>query len=156
MGTTASVYPAAVAGNAPDCMSCHKKAAPLHTGTTAGANCSSCHGTSTATTVGTKGIPTGTAFPDVTKGHSRGAHKVVCTTCHVLGASGGTGSGVNHGRGSTAGPVRDGKPNVVGPAFVAGITVTGGGVKGTTPTSVSCNHDSITGSGCSGNGTKTW
>lgn len=155
MGTSASVYPAA-GGAAPDCMSCHKKAAPTHTGTAAGANCSSCHGTSTATTAGTKGIPTGTAFPDLTKGHSRGAHKVVCTTCHVLGTSGGTGSGINHGRGSVAGPVRDGKPNVVGPAFVTGVTVTGGGVKGTSPTSVSCNHNIMTGTGCSGNGTKTW
>ena len=155
MGTSASAYPAA-GGAAPNCMSCHKKAAPLHTGTTAGANCSSCHGTGTAAAVGTKGIPTGTAFPDLTKGHSRGAHKVVCTTCHVLGTSGGTGSGVNHGRGSTAGPVRDGKPNVVGPSFVTGITVTGGGVKGTSPTSVTCDHNLISGSGCSGHGTKTW
>ncbi len=155
MGTSASVYPAA-GGAAPNCMSCHKKAAPLHTGTTAGANCSSCHGVSTTTTAGTKGIPAGTAFPDVRKGHSRSDHRVVCTTCHVLGASGGTGSGVNHGRGSTAGPVRDGKPHVVGPAFVTGVTVTGGGVKGTSPTSVSCNHNIMTGSGCSGNGTKTW
>lgn len=156
IGTAASVYPAAVTGNPPNCMSCHKKATPLHTGTTAGANCSSCHGTSTNTATGTKGIPTGAAFPDLTRGHSRGEHRVVCTTCHVLGASGGTGSGVNHGRGATAGPVRDGKPNVVG-NFVTGITVTGGGVKGTSPTSVTCNHNLITGSGCSGNGTnRTW
>jgi len=158
MGTVAvtGTYPNPTVGAAPNCMSCHRKAAPLHTGTAAGANCSSCHGTGTATTVGTKGIPTGSAFPDLTRGHSRGDHKVVCTTCHVLGASGGTGSGINHGRGSIAGPVRDGKANVVG-SFVTGITVTGGGVKGTSPTSVSCNHDLITGAGCSGNGTnRSW
>jgi predicted CxxxxCH...CXXCH cytochrome family protein len=155
MGTSASVYPAA-GGAAPNCMSCHKKAAPTHTGTTAGANCSSCHGTSTNSTATKKGIPTGAAFPDLRKGHSRGEHNVACTICHVLGTSGGTGSGINHGRGSTAGPVRDGKPNVVG-TFVTGITVTGGGVKGASPTTVKCNHNLITGNGCNGNGTnETW
>ncbi|NVN89137.1 MAG: CxxxxCH/CxxCH domain-containing protein [Desulfuromonadales bacterium] len=156
MGTSASVYPAAVAGNPPDCMSCHKKAAPLHTGTTAGANCSSCHGLSTGSGAAI-GRPNGTAFPDKAGRHSSSASEhtsAACTRCHSgLGTAGGTGSGVNHGRGSTAGPVRDGKPNVVGPGFAAGITLTGG-TKGTSP-AVSCNHTTI-GTGCTGGGTKTW
>jgi len=153
MGTAAApgTYPAA-GGAAPNCMSCHKKAAPLHTGTTAGAACSSCHGSSTAA-ASAKGRPNGSAFPDRAGGHSRGDHNSACTTCHSLGASGGTGSGINHGRGSTAGPVRDGKPGVVGP-FTTGITPTGGS-KGVAP-SVSCNHTTA-GGGCgSGEGTKSW
>ena len=69
----------------------------------------------------------------------------------VLGASGGTGSGVNHGRGSTAGPVRDGKPGIVGP-FTPGVTITTPGSKGVAP-AISCNHSF----GCGNSGsTDTW
>ncbi len=158
MGTSASPYPAATVGNPPDCMSCHKKAAPLHSGTAAGANCSSCHGLSTATT--TKiGRPVGTAYPDRLGYHggaSDGAHgTAACTVCHSgAGTTSGNNSGINHGKGSTAGPVRNGKPNVVGP-FVNGITPTtsakGVGIpaNGTT-----CNHGTIS-SSCSGGGTQT-
>jgi predicted CxxxxCH...CXXCH cytochrome family protein len=158
MGTAASLYPAAVAGNPPDCMSCHIKAAPVHTGTVAGANCSSCHGLSTATT--TKiGRPVGTAYPDrlgYHSGASDGAHgTAVCTVCHVgAGTTSGNNSGINHGKGSTAGPVRNGKPNVVGP-MVNGITPTTSakGV-GTPANGTTCNHGTIS-SSCSGGGTKT-
>src|SRR6266702_471760 len=154
LGTSASVYPAATVGNPPDCMSCHKKAAPLPSGTTAGAACSSCHGSSTAA-ASAKGRPNGSAFPDKVGQHSRSEHTgAACTICHTgLGTAGGTGSGVNHGRGSTTGPVRDGKPDVVGPGFATGITVTGA-IKGVSP-SISCNHSTIS-SGCSGGGSKTW
>jgi predicted CxxxxCH...CXXCH cytochrome family protein len=158
MGTAASAYPAAVAGNPPDCMSCHKKAAPLHTGTTAGANCSSCHGTSTAAAANF-GRPTGTAYPDRIGFHGGaqdGAHgTAACTVCHSgIGTSGGSGSGINHGKGSTAGPVRNGKPNVVGP-MVNGITPTNSakGV-GIPAGGTTCNHGTISGS-CSGGGTKS-
>lgn len=157
MGTAASPYPATVAGNPPDCMSCHIKAAPVHTGTVAGANCSSCHGLSTATT--TKiGRPVGTAYPDRVgyhNGASDGAHgTAACTVCHNgSGVTSGANSGINHGKGSTAGPVRNGKPNVVGP-MVTGITPTNSakGV-GIPANGTTCNHNSI--SGCSGGGTQT-
>ena len=127
MGRLQVVYPAAVAGNPPDCMSCHQKAAPVHTGTVAGANCSSCHGLSTATTTRI-GRPVGTAYPDrlgFHSGASDGAHgTAACIVCHNgAGTTSGNNSGVNHGKGSTAGPVRNGKPNVVGP-MVNGITPT--------------------------------
>jgi predicted CxxxxCH...CXXCH cytochrome family protein len=154
IGTATSVYPAAVAGNAPDCRGCHKKAAPgTATGTSAtyGA-CGSCHGSQTATTAATQGRPNGTAFPDKAGHHSSGdsAHtSAACSKCHLnLGTAGGTGSGVNHGPGN-----RGTNPNVVGPGFAAGITVTGA-TKGISPT-VNCNHTTI-GSGCSGGGSKTW
>jgi hypothetical protein len=158
MGTTAGLYPAAVAGNAPDCMGCHKKAAPLHSGTAAGANCSSCHGLSTATT--TKiGRPVGAAYPDrlgFHSGASDGAHgTAACTVCHNgAGTTSGNNSGINHGKGSIAGPVRNGKPNVVGP-MVTGITPTNSakGV-GTPANGTTCNHGTIS-SSCSGGGTQT-
>jgi len=156
MGTAASVYPAAVAGNPPDCRGCHRKAAPLHTGTAAGANCSSCHGSGTAAgaAIGRPSTNNGT-FPDNRNSHNVNIHtNAACTVCHVLGASGGSGSGANHGRGSIAGPVRDGKPGVVSP-FTAGIVVTGGS-KGVAP-SVTCNHNATLGGGCgNGNGNQTW
>jgi predicted CxxxxCH...CXXCH cytochrome family protein len=155
MGTATSVYPAPTAGNPPDCRGCHKKAAPLHSGTAAGANCSSCHGLSTATgnSIGRPNTSNG-AFPDNRRGHSRGEHIVACTVCHVLGTSSGSGSGINHGRGSTPGPVRDGKPGIVSP-FTTGITVTGGS-KGVAP-SVTCNHNATLGGGCgNGQGNQTW
>lgn len=158
MGTSASPYPAATVGNPPDCMSCHKKAAPLHSGTAAGANCSSCHGLSTATT--TKiGRPVGTAYPDRLGYHggaSDGAHgTAACTVCHSgAGTTSGNNSGINHGKGSTAGPVRNGKPNVVGP-MVNGITPTNSakGV-GIPANGTTCNHGTIS-SSCSGGGTQT-
>jgi predicted CxxxxCH...CXXCH cytochrome family protein len=156
MGTAASVYPAAVAGNPPDCRSCHKKAAPLHTGTTAGANCSSCHGNSTAAAANF-GRPTGTTFPDrqgYHAGSQDGAHgTAACSVCHTLGTSSGTGSGINHGRGSTTGPVRDGKPNLVGPMHT-GITPTNG-AKGVANTPVTCVHGTIS-SGCSSRTETGW
>jgi predicted CxxxxCH...CXXCH cytochrome family protein len=133
IGTATSVYPAAVLGNAPDCRSCHKKAAP-------GIGCGSCHGAA-------NGKPTGTTFPDRLGYHggaSDGAHNnTTCTKCH---AGGGTGSGVNHGPGN-----RGANPYVVGP-MVTGITPTNG-AKGVPNSPVTCNHNSI--SGCSGGGTKT-
>lgn len=154
IGTATSVYPAAVLGNPPDCRGCHKKAAPgTATGTAAvyGA-CGSCHGSLTATTALTQGRPNGSAFPDKAGRHSSSdsAHtNAACTRCHTgLGTAGGTGSGINHGPGN-----RGTNPNVVGPGFATGITLTGG-AKGTSP-SVSCNHTTL-GSGCSGGGTKTW
>jgi hypothetical protein len=157
-GTAASPYPAAVVGNPPDCMSCHQKAAPVHTGTVAGANCSSCHGLSTATT--TKiGRPVGTAYPDrlgYHSGASDSAHgTAACTVCHSgAGTTSGNNSGINHGKGSTAGPVRNGKPNVVGP-MVNGITPTNSakGV-GIPANGTTCVHGTIS-SGCSGGGTQT-
>jgi predicted CxxxxCH...CXXCH cytochrome family protein len=158
MGTAASPYPAAVVGNPPDCMSCHMKAAPLHTGTTAGANCSSCHGVSTATTANF-GRPVGTAYPDRLGYHGGaqdGAHgTATCTVCHVgSGTTSGTNSGINHGKGSTAGPVRNGKPNVVGP-MANGITPTNSAKGVGIPANGStCVHGTIN-SGCSGGGTQT-
>jgi len=158
MGTVAvpGIYPATVAGSAPNCMGCHTKAPPLDSGTAAGANCSSCHGLSTAigNNIGRPNTSPGT-FPDNRRNHSSQTHgSAACTVCHVLGASGGTGSGVNHGRGSTAGPVRDGKPGVVSP-FTTGISATGGS-KGVAP-AVTCNHNATLGGGCGdGNGTQTW
>jgi hypothetical protein len=158
IGTAASVYPAPVTGNPPDCMSCHIKAAPLSSGTTAGANCSSCHGLSTATSVQI-GRPTSTAYPDRVgfhNGSQDSAHGTsACSVCHSgIGTSGGSGSGINHGKGSTAGPVRNGKPNVVGP-MVNGITPTNSakGV-GIPANGTTCVHGTIN-SGCSGGGTKT-
>jgi hypothetical protein len=158
MGTAASPYPAAVVGNPPDCMSCHQKAAPVHTGTVAGANCSSCHGLSTATTTNI-GRPVGTAYPDRLGYHGGaqdGAHgTAACTVCHNgAGTTSGNNSGINHGKGSTAGPVRNGKPNVVGP-MVNGITPTTSakGV-GTPANGTTCVHGTIS-SGCSGGGTQT-
>jgi predicted CxxxxCH...CXXCH cytochrome family protein len=151
VGTSASVYPAAVLGNPPDCMGCHKKAAPVTSGTTAGANCSSCHGDSTATTAN-YGRPTGTAFPD-RQGYHGGAQDsnhgtAVCSTCHSgLGTSSGSGSGVNHGPGN-----RGTNPNLVGP-MVNGITPTNG-TKGAANTPVTCVHGTIS-TGCSGGGTQT-
>jgi predicted CxxxxCH...CXXCH cytochrome family protein len=158
MGTAASPYPAAVAGNPPDCMSCHAKAAPVHSGTAVGANCSSCHGLSTAT--GAKiGRPVGTAYPDrlgFHSGASDGAHgTAACTVCHNgSGVTSGTNSGINHGKGSTVGPVRNGKPNVVGP-MVNGITPTNSAKGVGIPANGStCVHGTIS-SGCSGGGTQT-
>ncbi len=157
MGTGTSPYPATTVGNPPDCMSCHKKAAPLHSGTAAGANCSSCHGLSTATT-NKIGRPVGTTYPDrlgYHGGSQAGAHgTAACTVCHSgAGTTSGNNSGINHGKGSTAGPVRNGKPNVVGP-MVTGITPTNSakGV-GIPANGTTCNHNSI--SGCSGGGTQT-
>ena len=158
LGSAASPYPAAVAGNPPDCMSCHQKAAPLHTGTGAGANCSSCHGLSTATT--TKiGRPVGPAYPDRVGFHDGSQDSLhgssACIVCHNgAGTTSGNNSGINHGKGSTAGPVRNGKPNVVGP-MVNGITPTTSakGV-GTPANSTTCVHGTIN-SSCSGGGTKT-
>jgi predicted CxxxxCH...CXXCH cytochrome family protein len=148
LGTATSVYPAA--SGAPDCRGCHKKASP-GTGTGTAGSCSSCHGSATASAA-TAGRPTGTAsaFPDKTGQHSRGDHNnVACTVCHVLGASAGTGATVNHGPGN-----RGTNPNVVGPAFTNGITLSGG-TKGTSP-AVSCDHN-IVGGGCgSGEGVRTW
>jgi hypothetical protein len=158
MGTAASVYPAAVAGNPPDCMSCHTKAAPLHSGTAAGANCSSCHGLSTAVTFRI-GRPVGAAYPDrlgFHSGASNGAHgTAACTVCHSgAGTTSGNNSGINHGKGSTAGPVRNGKPNVVGP-MVNGITpTTSAKGLGTPANSTTCVHGTIS-SGCSAGGTQT-
>ncbi|MFA7404961.1 MAG: CxxxxCH/CxxCH domain-containing protein, partial [Pelobacteraceae bacterium] len=158
MGTAASPYPAAVIGNPPDCMSCHLKAAPVHTGTVAGANCSSCHGLSTATTTRI-GRPVGTAYPDrigYHGGSQDGAHgTAACTVCHNgAGTTSGNNSGINHGKGSTAGPVRNGKPNVVGP-MVNGITPTNSakGV-GIPANGTTCVHGTIS-AGCSGGGTQT-
>jgi predicted CxxxxCH...CXXCH cytochrome family protein len=157
-GTAASVYPAAVAGNPPDCMSCHTKAAPLPTGTVVGANCSSCHGLNSATGAQI-GRPVGAAYPDRLGFHggaSDSAHgTAACTVCHSgAGTTSGNNSGINHGKGSTAGPVRNGKPNVVGP-MVNGITPTTSakGV-GTPANGTTCVHGTIS-SGCSGGGTKT-
>ncbi len=158
MGTSTSPYPAATVGNPPDCMSCHTKAAPLHSGTAAGANCSSCHGLSTAT--GAKiGRPVGSAYPDrlgYHGGSQDGAHgTAACTVCHSgAGTTSGNNSGINHGKGSTAGPVRNGQPNVVGP-MVNGITPTNSakGV-GIPANGTSCNHGTIS-SGCSGGGNRT-
>jgi len=157
MGTVASpgTYPNPTVGAAPNCMSCHRKAVPNHTGTAAGANCSSCHGTSTASTANF-GRPTGTTFPD-RQGYHGGSQDsdhgtAACSVCHTLGTSSGTNSGVNHGRGSTTGPVRDGKPNLVGP-LRPGITPTNG-TKGVPNSPVTCNHGTIS-SGCSGGGTET-
>ncbi|MGB9080785.1 MAG: CxxxxCH/CxxCH domain-containing protein, partial [Desulfuromonadaceae bacterium] len=158
MGTAASPYPAAVVGNPPDCMSCHIKAAPLHSGTTVGANCSSCHGLSTATS-NQIGRPVGTAYPDrqgYHGGSQDGAHgTAACTVCHSgAGTTSGNNSGINHGKGSTAGPVRDGKPNVVGP-MVNGITPTNSAKGVGIPANGStCVHGTIS-TGCSSGGTQT-
>lgn len=158
MGTAASPYPAAVVGNPPDCMSCHRKAAPVHTGTVVGANCSSCHGLNTGTGVAI-GRPVGTAYPDRLGFHggaSDSAHRTsACTVCHSgAGTTSGNNSGINHGKGATAGPVRNGKPNVVGP-MVNGITPTNSakGV-GTPAGGTTCVHGTIS-SGCSGGGTRS-
>ena len=154
-GTSASVYPAPVTGNPPDCQSCHKKAAPSTTTGAGRTACISCHGT--VSTGANRGRPTGASFPDRLGYHSgaqNGAHgSAACSVCHNgLGTSGGSGSGVNHGRGSTTGPVRDGKPNLVGP-MVNGITPTNG-PKGASSTSQTCAHGTIN-SSCSGGGTQT-
>jgi len=154
VGSAASVYPAAVLGNAPDCRGCHRKGAP---GTATGGSavfgaCGSCHGSLTATTALQQGRPNGTAFPDEANRHSSPTdHRdAACTKCHILTTSG-TGTTVNHGRGD-----RDANPNIVGPGFITGISLTP--VRGVAP-AVSCNHDTVSannGGGCSGVGTETW
>ncbi len=133
IGTATSAYPAATLGNAPDCRGCHKKAAP-------GIGCGSCHGAA-------NGKPTGSAFPDRLGYHGGaqdGAHNnTTCTICH---ATGGSGSGVDHGPGN-----RNANPNAAN--MRNGITPLTG-PKGASSTSQTCVHSTING-GCSGGGTKT-
>ncbi|GFO60480.1 hypothetical protein GMST_28050 [Geomonas silvestris] len=151
IGSATSVYPAAVAGAAPDCRGCHKKAAP-GSATGFGA-CGSCHGSLTATNATTQGRPVGTTFPDRVgyhSGQSDSAHgTAACSVCHNLSVSG-TGATVNHGPGN-----RNANPDVVGP-FVNGITTASPPGKGVTipANSVTCVHGTIS-AGCSGGGTKT-
>jgi len=143
IGTATSVYPAAVLGNPPDCRGCHKKGAP-------GTGCNSCHGDAAT------GRPNATAFPDKTgrhQGSGDGAHlSAACSKCHILTTSG-TGTTVNHGPGN-----RDTNPDIVGPGFITGITITGA-TKGVSP-SATCNHTTINannGGGCGGGpSSATW
>ncbi|MDA8413258.1 MAG: CxxxxCH/CxxCH domain-containing protein [Desulfobacteraceae bacterium] len=147
IGTTTSVYPATVLGNAPDCRGCHRKAAP-------GTGCGSCHGDATGRPNGSG--PNGSVFPDKTgrhQGSGDGAHlSAACTKCHILSTSG-SGSTINHGPGN-----RNANPDIVGPGFITGITITGAN-KGVSP-SATCNHSTINannGGGCSGGpSSATW